>query len=131
MHSKRRSGRPGLLRVPDGRAAIAVLPFFAGAFGLTLQFEDAPASLAPGLQPATLPPFVIAVMVGLAAAPVIMGLVLGEPVESSLKQSLILFEGQWWRFFERPIVRTFFALTALAPAAPLLTRPREQIRPAV
>lgn len=67
---------------------------------------------------------------GFAAAPVIMGLVLGEPVENSLKQSLILFDGVWWRFFERPVVVACFLLTAMALAAPLLARIRAHLRPA-
>jgi hypothetical protein len=67
---------------------------------------------------------------GFAAAPLITGLVPGEPVENSLEQSLVLFDGAWWRFFERPIVVTFFAFTALALAAPLLARIRAHSRPA-
>ena len=48
---------------------------------------------------------------GFAAAPIIMGLILGELVENSLKQSLLIFELDWFKFFERPIVVVFFVLT--------------------
>lgn len=67
---------------------------------------------------------------GFAAAPVIMGLVLGAPIENSLKQSLILFDGVWWRFLERPTVVLFLLLTLLAVAAPLHARMRARPRAA-
>lgn len=56
----------GRLRAPDVRAALVVLLFCAAAFWLTLGFERAPASLAEGLQPASFPQLVLAVMAGLA-----------------------------------------------------------------
>lgn len=56
---------------------------------------------------------------GFAAAPIIMGLILGELVENSLKQSLIIFDHDWLRFLERPIVVTFLALTLLSALWPL------------
>ncbi len=46
-------------------------------------------------------------------APIIMGLILGELVENTLKQSLLIFEHNWLLFFERPIVIVFFVLTVL------------------
>lgn len=57
---------------------------------------------------------------GFSPAPVIMGLVLGEMVENTLKQSLIIFDHNWFRFFERPIVDVFFVLTILGLFSPLL-----------
>lgn len=59
---------------------------------------------------------------GFSAAPVIMGLILGELVERSLKQSLIIFDHNWLRFFERPIVLTFFVLTVVSLFWPLISR---------
>jgi putative tricarboxylic transport membrane protein len=50
---------------------------------------------------------------GFGAAPLVMGLILGAPVEESLAQSLIMFDNSWSRFLESPIVCAFFALTAL------------------
>ena len=55
---------------------------------------------------------------GFAAAPIIMGLILGELVENSLKQSLLIFELDWLKFFERPIVVVFFGLTLLGLLGP-------------
>jgi putative tricarboxylic transport membrane protein len=48
---------------------------------------------------------------GISAAPIVMGLVLGEMVESSLKQSLLIFDQNWIRFLERPIFDVFLILT--------------------
>ena len=59
---------------------------------------------------------------GFSAAPVIMGLVLGAMVENTLKQSLIIFDHDWLRFLERPIVVTFLLLTLVSVTAPLLGR---------
>jgi putative tricarboxylic transport membrane protein len=59
---------------------------------------------------------------GFSAAPIIMGLVLGSMVENTLKQSLIIFDHNWLRFLERPIVVTFLLLTLVSIAAPLISR---------
>jgi len=64
---------------------------------------------------------------GFGAAPLVMGLILGAPVEESLAQSLIMFDNSWLRFLESPIVCGFFALTALnllwPVFSPLIKRP--------
>jgi putative tricarboxylic transport membrane protein len=51
---------------------------------------------------------------GFGPAPFIMGLVLGVLVEESWSQAMIIFNGNWLRFFESPICLLFFALTALS-----------------
>ncbi len=50
---------------------------------------------------------------GYAPAPIVMGLVLGTLVEESLKQSVIIFEGEWWLFVTRPIALFFLAVAIL------------------
>ena len=50
---------------------------------------------------------------GFGPAPLVMGLILGKLVEESLSQSMILFDNNWLRFFESPIVVLFFVLTML------------------
>ncbi|WP_420405451.1 tripartite tricarboxylate transporter permease [Nisaea sp.] len=67
---------------------------------------------------------------GFSAAPIIMGLILGELVENSLKQSLIIFDHDWLRFLERPIVVTFLALTLASMVWPIvsLVKSRQQAR---
>jgi len=59
---------------------------------------------------------------GFSPAPIIMGVILGEMVENTLKQSLLIFEHNWWMFFERPIVVAFFVLTLLGLFGPYLAR---------
>ena len=67
---------------------------------------------------------------GFSAAPIIMGLILGELVENSLKQSLIIFDHDWLRFFDRPIVVVLFVLTVASVTAPLVGRVRAKRRAA-
>lgn len=65
---------------------------------------------------------------GFSAAPVIMGLILGELVEGTLKQSLIIFDHSWLGFLERPIVVTFLALTLLSMSLPVIAQYRARRR---
>ena len=51
---------------------------------------------------------------GFGPAPLVMGLILGKLVEESLSQSMIMFDNNWFKFFESPIVDLFFALTILS-----------------
>ena len=57
---------------------------------------------------------------GFSVVPVIIGLILGELVEGTLRQSLVIFEGNWLMFFTRPIALTFFILSLIALAFPLI-----------
>ena len=65
---------------------------------------------------------------GFSAAPIIMGLILGELVESSLKQSLIILDNEWLQFLDRPIVVTFLLLTAASFIWPLFIALRDRRR---
>ena len=51
---------------------------------------------------------------GFSVVPVIIGLILGQLVELTLRQSLVIFDGDWTMFFTRPIVVTFFILSIIA-----------------
>lgn len=72
---------------------------------------------------------------GFGPAPLVMGLILGKLVEESLSQSMILFDNNWLRFFESPIVVLFFVLTVLglfwSPIAQAVTRAVARARPDV
>ena len=57
---------------------------------------------------------------GFSVVPVIIGLILGELVEGTLRQSLVIFNGNWLMFLTRPIALTFFILSLIALAFPLL-----------
>ena len=45
-------------------------------------------------------------------APLVMGLILGRLVEESFSQSMIMYDNQFLRLFESPIVTGFFVMTA-------------------
>ena len=57
---------------------------------------------------------------GFGPAPLVMGLILGKLVEESLSQSMIMFDSNWFRFFESPIVDFFFLLTITGLLWPLI-----------
>ena len=59
---------------------------------------------------------------GYVPAPVVMGLILGELLENSLKQSYLLFDGNLWLFFTRPIAMLFFGFAAIGIMAPFIKR---------
>ena len=59
---------------------------------------------------------------GFSVVPVIIGLILGELVEGTLRQSLVIFEGNWLMFFQRPIVLIFFILSLIALGFPLIKK---------
>jgi putative tricarboxylic transport membrane protein len=59
---------------------------------------------------------------GFSLAPVVIGVVLGELLEESLKQSYIIFEGDLWLFFQRGISVFFLLLSVLAFVYPLVKR---------
>ena len=59
---------------------------------------------------------------GFAPAPIIMGIILGGMVENTLKQSLLLFDMNWWMFLGRPICLVFFALTIAGIAGPFVMK---------
>ncbi|GKY86833.1 tripartite tricarboxylate transporter permease [Sinisalibacter aestuarii] len=56
---------------------------------------------------------------GIPLAPIVIGFVLGPMVESSLRQGMILTQGDFWAFFKSPIASILFAVTALSLVMPL------------
>jgi putative tricarboxylic transport membrane protein len=67
---------------------------------------------------------------GLDPAPLVLGLVIAPTFEMSLRQSLIMSNGNWMIFFQRPIALVLLALCAalLALAASALIRSRKDWR---
>jgi putative tricarboxylic transport membrane protein len=59
---------------------------------------------------------------GFAAAPIVLGLVLGELIEISLRRSLIVFENNPLVFFTRPWSAAFILLTILGLCSPAIRR---------
>jgi len=63
---------------------------------------------------------------GFSVVPVIIGLILGQLVELTLRQSLVIFDGDWTMFFTRPIVVTFFILSIVALIFPNIKKRKKQ-----
>ncbi len=59
---------------------------------------------------------------GFGPAPLVMGLILGKLVEESLSQSMIIYDNNWFRLLESPIVLLFFVLTVISLFWPLISR---------
>ena len=57
---------------------------------------------------------------GFGAAPLVMGLILGKMLEETLSQSMIMYDNDWFRLLESPIVCGFFALAILGLAWPAI-----------
>jgi len=57
---------------------------------------------------------------GFPLAPLVIGMVLSQMIENSLRQGLLLTRGSFLAFFERPITLTLFIVTALMLAWPAI-----------
>ena len=57
---------------------------------------------------------------GFAVAPVAIGLILGEMVETNLQNSLKMFDGQWWLILTQPLAAFFLILSVLGLFGPML-----------
>ena len=58
---------------------------------------------------------------GFGLAPLVMGLILGPLVEESFSQSMIMYDNEFMRLFDSPIVIVFFALTFMGLFWPALS----------
>lgn len=59
---------------------------------------------------------------GFDAAPIVLGLVLGRVLENSLRQSLVILDGNVWGFWSRPLSAILMVCIILAVAMPPLFR---------
>jgi len=94
-----------------------------GAYGVEQSMVDVWVMLVAGLMGFVLKRH------GFSAAPIIMGLVLGGLVETSLAQSMILFDHDWTGFLGRPVALGFLALalaSILSPAIKAVLRKRRR-----
>ncbi|MEL0003254.1 MAG: tripartite tricarboxylate transporter permease [Rhodospirillales bacterium] len=57
---------------------------------------------------------------GFALAPVAIGLILGEMVETNLQNSLKMFDGQWWMIPMQPLAALFLVLAVLGISQPYI-----------
>ena len=81
---------------------------FVGAYGLEQSIVDVWIMIIAGLVGFVLKRY------GFSPAPIIMGLVLGSLVETSLAQSMIIFDQQWTGFLGHPIALVFFGLAGIS-----------------
>jgi putative tricarboxylic transport membrane protein len=58
---------------------------------------------------------------GFSVAPVAIGLILGEMVETNLQNSLKMFDGQWWMILTQPLAAVFLLLAALGLLRPVIS----------
>lgn len=59
---------------------------------------------------------------GFAVAPIAVGLILGEMVESNFQNSLKMFDGQWWLIGTQPLAVLFLVLAFLGLFGPLILK---------
>jgi putative tricarboxylic transport membrane protein len=59
---------------------------------------------------------------GFAVAPIAVGLILGEMVETNLQNSLKMFDGEWWLILTQPLAAFFLVLAVLGLCGPYLFR---------
>jgi putative tricarboxylic transport membrane protein len=55
------------------------------------------------------------------AAPLILGFVLGDSMERALRQSMMMYQGDFSALFQRPISATMLALAAIVLIMPMIT----------
>jgi putative tricarboxylic transport membrane protein len=95
--------------IPRGYLWPSVFVFcLVGSYGLSQSMVDVYIMLISGVMGFFLRRY------GFSPAPIIMGIVLGELVENSLAQSIIIFDQNIFMFFTRPICLLFFGLTFLS-----------------
>jgi len=59
---------------------------------------------------------------GYAPAPIVMGLILGGLIETSLKQSYLIYDGDLLRILQQPIALVFLVLSVLGICGPLIAK---------
>ena len=59
---------------------------------------------------------------GFAVAPIAVGLILGEMVESNLQNSLKMFDGEWWLILTQPLAALFLVFAFLGLCGPTIFR---------
>ncbi|WP_417240923.1 tripartite tricarboxylate transporter permease [Celeribacter halophilus] len=59
---------------------------------------------------------------GFAPAPIVMGLILGELIETSLKQAYLIYDGNLMVILQQPIAVVFLALSVVGICGPLIAK---------
>ncbi|MCD6268018.1 MAG: tripartite tricarboxylate transporter permease [Thermotogaceae bacterium] len=110
-----------MLSIPSRFLIPAILIFSTvGSFALRERISDVLIALAFGIAGYFLS------LYKFPKAPLLLGLILGPIVEPQFRRSMMLFQGDWIRFFTRPISLSLFILTALTIAMTFLKRRKGQ-----
>lgn len=64
---------------------------------------------------------------GYEPAPLLLAFVLGDMLENSLRQSLLMSEGNLWSFFQRPISAVTLIVAIFLLFSPIFLKKRQQI----
>jgi len=108
-----------ILRVPYPILAPAIVLFcLIGAYSVTGQVAEVLTMVCFGIGGYLLR------KLGFEAAPLVLALILGRPLEEALRQALALSQGSFLPFVTRPISLVLLLATAAALTAPLLIRRR-------
>ena len=108
-----------ILRVPYPILAPAIVLFcLIGAYSVTGRVAEVLTMVCFGIGGYLLR------KLGFEAAPLVLALILGRPLEEALRQALALSQGSFLPFATRPISLVLLLATAASLAAPLLTRRR-------
>ncbi|MXY33908.1 MAG: C4-dicarboxylate ABC transporter permease [Boseongicola sp. SB0664_bin_43] len=59
---------------------------------------------------------------GYAPAPVVLGLILGELIETTFKQSYLIYDGNLFAILQQPIALTFLVLSVFGICSPLIAK---------
>ena len=59
---------------------------------------------------------------GYAPAPIVLGLILGELIETTFKQSYLIYDGNLFAILQQPIALTFLVLSVFGICSPLIAR---------
>jgi len=60
--------------------------------------------------------------IGFSPAPIVLGMVLGELIEVSLRQTMIIFDNNFLIFFARPYSAVFLSLAILSVLWPFIRK---------
>ena len=106
-----------ILKIPHAliMASVVVLSL-AGSYVIRFSIADVWIALVAG---------VVGVLLRYAQvpiAPIIIGFILGPPLENNLRQGLIVSQMDFLEFFKSPIALTLFAMTALVVTFPLVKK---------
>jgi putative tricarboxylic transport membrane protein len=104
-----------VLKVPERiLIPIIVVVCIVGTYGLRNTFFDTAVMLAFGIMAYLMNKY------GFPVVPMLLAIILGPSLESNLRMSLVLSEGDWTVFFRHPISLGFILLSLVSFFGPLI-----------